>query len=384
MDDVDAATARWLVSDEGAALLDETRASIHRGDDVLAVGTRLRARGIPPARAAALTAVASIEGQLLGDPVAVQQASHPVVASWRARRFRGSALVVDLCAGIGGDAIAISGAAARVVGIERDPARATFLAANAATAGAAVDTVVGDALRPPVGLSGHVHVDPGRRHQGRRARRLADYRPAVSALDAVTAGARGRGIVVSPAVDLDDPDLPDGELEFIEVDGALVEATVWTGDTRAGDATATVLPEGVTRTRHGAPEHLHVGGVGEWLVEPSAAAVRARLHDDVGREVGAWRIARRRALLTSDVEPPSSPWLRARRVAAVLAARDRSVRDWLRTADERPVEVATYGLDVDPEAFWRAIGRPARGPAGWRIDLVRLDDGAAAIVSATA
>jgi hypothetical protein len=57
------------------------------------------------------------------------------------------------------------------------------------------------------------------------------------------------------------------------------------------------------------------------------------------------------------------------------------VRRWLRDRDVPPLELAVHGLEVDVAAWWRELGRPPRGPTGWRLALVRLDDGAVAIVT---
>jgi nitrogen fixation protein len=217
----------------------------------------------------------------------------------------------------------------------------------------------------------------------------------------------GHAIVLSPGVDLDDPDLPpDAELEFVAVDGRLVEAVAWRGalavpgraatatllgraqrgtsegETAAPPAAAGRTPEGVSIGRdRGSRSALPVGPVSHHLVEVATAAVRARVHDAIGAGIGARRIAHRRGLLTCDARPPASPWYVARPVLAVLPARPRVVRAWLRERDVPALELVVHGLDADVVAWWRQLGRPARGPNGWRLALVRLDDGAVAIVT---
>jgi hypothetical protein len=231
-----------------------------------------------------------------------------------------------------------------------------------------------------------MHADPGRRRDGRRIRRLAHHLPGVGALLEVHLTARSRAVVLSPAVDLDDPDLPvDAELEFVQVVDDLLESVLWLGAARRGEAraTATLLPSGESRSRAARGPRLPVGDVGAYLLQLAPAAVRARLHDDLGAEVQARRLASGRALLTTDHDPGTSPWFRRRQVHAVLPARPRAVRSWLREADELPIEIAVHGLDADPVDWWRALGRPPRGPTGWRIELVRTDEGGTAIVTTT-
>ncbi len=386
------ADARWLVSDDGRRTVDQVTAELDAGEGDLHVNSRLRDGGVASARAIAAVGAARARmqararwadaDQLLFTPEALEQASDPEVSRWRARRLV-APQVWDLCAGVGGDTLALAATGAQVTAVDRDPARLVLLEHNVAVRGLEVRTRCGDALAtlPPPDVL--VHVDPSRRRSGRRARRLADYEPPVGDLVVAHAGARGMAVVLSPGVSLDDPDLPDGaELEFIQVGGDLVEAVAWLGATRATAtvASSTLLPGGHHRSRRGRVARLPVGDVGAYLVEVAPAAVRARLHDAIGAEIGAWRIADRRALLTVDAAPLPSPWYDVRPVEAVLPARPAAVRRWLASASPAPVEVSVHGLEADPVGFWQGLGSPPRGPTGRRIALIRTDGGARAVV----
>jgi SAM-dependent methyltransferase len=389
--------AEWLCSPAGLAALDESTARLDAGADELQVGTWLRGEvALTPERATAVVGAARARrrarqrwpdaDRLVLEPTALEQASDPAVAAWRAQRMAGHR-VWDLCAGIGGDTLAIAATAAEVTAVDLDPARLRLLAHNAEVLGRAVTTRCADALEVHPPADAWVHADPSRRRDGRRVRRLADHLPPVDALLAAHRDAVATGVVLSPAVDLDDPALPgEAELEFVADEHGLKESIVWLGAARSPGvlASATLLPD-LHRVRRAAPPTLPVGRVGTYVVEVAPAAVRARLHPEIGLEIGARRLARRRALLTTDGAPPPSPWYRARPVLAVLPARDKAVRRWLRDhvreAGEVPFEIVTHGLPADPDLWWRALGRPARGPQGYRIELVRTDDGAQAIVT---
>lgn len=388
--------AAWLVSSDGLHTLADVTVRIE-GSDALSVGTALRERGLAPDRAAAVTSVAETRlrareryddaDRLVFTPTLLEQASHPAVAAWRARRFRDAGTVVDLCCGAGSDAMVLS-EHATVVAVDRDPVACELARHNVRARGGAAMTVLGDARRPPIRPGPPVHIDPSRRRGSRRARALADYRPAVPAVLPDLRAAVGAGLIVSPAVDLDDRDLPDdGELEFVQVDDDLVEAVVWLGDLRTAGvrASATLLgSDGRVRARLarvGPPGELPVRPFGRWLVEVAPAVVRSRLHDRVAAALDAWRVAERRALLSTDRRPDRSPLYRTWEVEAVLPVRARDLRRWLRDAEELPLEIATHGLDVDPEELWTRLGSPPRGPSGRRLHLVRLDTGAAAVAT---
>jgi hypothetical protein len=386
-------TARWLAGDDGVAAVEAVTARLDGGHDELAIAAGLRRDGLPADHATAVLGAAAARrrargrwpdaDRLLFTPIALEQASDPAVAAWRARRLA-DLEVWDLCAGVGGDALAIAGRGARVTAVDLDAARLELLGHNARARGVELTRIVGDALtvRPPPGAA--VHADPGRRRDGRRVRRLAHHLPGVGALLTAHATAPTRAVVLSPAVALDDPDLPgDAELEFVQVGDDLREAVLWLGEARRGEvrATATLLPSGETRSRTDRGPRLPVGVPGQVLLHLAPAAVRARLHDALGAEAHARRIATARALLTVDHDPGPSPWFRRRLIHTVLPARPKAVRAWLRHVEELPVEIAVHGLDADPVVWWRALGRPARGPAGWRIELVRTDTGGTAIVT---
>jgi SAM-dependent methyltransferase len=403
--DLDVDTARWLCSSQGLDVVAHVTAELDENRDPLRIGTHLRRDGVDARRAAATLGVAAARrrartrwpdaDRLLFTASALEQASDPDVSRWRARRLAGLAAVEDRACGAGGDTLAIAAAGPRVVAVDVDAARLELLRHNVRMRGLEVVAVVDDALRRPPPTEGAVHADPGRRVGGRRVRRLAEHRPSVPALldhlEAVAAG-EGVAVVLSPGVDLDDPDLPgDVELEFVQLGGDLVESVAWSGRLRGADtvrATATLLSRHdgevvATRSRSARGRRLAVGPVGDHLLEVAPAAVRARIHDDLGAGVGARRLADRRALLTVDGEVPRSPWWRARPVETVLPARATAVRRWLAGVDEQPIELVRHGVDVDLDRFRRALGPHPGGPQGRRIELVRLDRGAVAIVTSS-
>ena len=425
MGELDVGTARWLVSTAGLAAVAAATAQLDDGADELEVATDLAGRtSHPERRAAALGAAVArrrartrwpLADGLLFTRAALEQASDPSLSAHRATRLiatldgtpTATGTVVDLCAGVGGDAITLAGEAAgrgaSVLAVDDDPARLVLLAHNAEVAGADLTTQHADALTIALPPDAILHADPSRRRDGRRVRRLADHLPSVPARLAAHATSGAWGLAVSPGVALDDPDLPDDiEVEYVQLGDRLVEATVWLR-TEPMPATAgglhrrtraTLLRDGlgeVVATRLGDPasrSRLPVGELGAVLIEPASAAVRARIHDDLGREIGAQRVAAHRALLTSDVEPPPSPWYRARRVEEVLPARPKQLRQWLRntrgTADD-PVEVelVLHGVTADPDELWRSLGRPRRGPNGLRLEFIRRDHDTVAVVTRT-
>lgn len=392
--DIDVAAARWLVGASGRDEVAAVTAQLDDGHDPLAIAQRLRDSGLASEHTSAVLGAATARRRardrwadadtLLFTRQGLEQASDPEVSRWRAARFaRATDTVLDVCAGIGGDALALAGLGVEVIAVDHDPGRLLLLEHNARARGVTIETRQADARQVPWSPSWWVHADPGRRRGDRRIRTLRDHLPPVPELVARFGSSPGLGIVLSPAVDLNDPDLPDGELEFVQLGDRLVEAVVWLGHARDGatTASATLLPSEERLTRGAAPRARPVGAIGTHLVEVAPAAIRARLHDEVGARIGGRRVAANRALLTVDTSPPPDPWYRARPVETVLPAHPKPIRRWLRGHEPRPLELVLHGVDASPERWWRDLGRPPRGPGGRRLELIRTDAGAMAIVT---
>ncbi len=401
---VPAAIAARLVEAKGLARLAVVVDALDAGQTELQVGSDLRTEGLDAPLAALMVEVAQARrrararwpdaDELVFTRAALEQASDPAVSAWRAMRFAADSTatqVWDLCASVGGDALAFAARGLKVVGVDHDAARLAMLAHNASVRGLAVRIVEDDALRVVTPANAWVHADPSRRHGGRRHLSLDALQPPPGRILAAHGHARGIGIVLpaGSGPHVDGP-LADCEIEYVQLGRRMIEATAWWGACRVeGAATSATLIEAgndlgaapVHLRRHGPPPTLPVRPVGALLVTCAPAAVRARLHTTVGAEIDAWRIDERRALLSTDVTPPPSPWYDARPVEAVLPARPRLVRTWLQRQPELPLEIALHGVDTAVDTWWRALGRPGRGPDGRRLELVRTSHGAQAIVT---
>jgi hypothetical protein len=393
---IDGDEARWLVSDAGLATVAALDLLHVRDDGAATLLERARRSGATPPQARAAVAASLARrraadrwpdaARLLFTRESLEEATDPAISAWKAQRFRGASSV-DLCAGIGGDATAIAAAASRTVAVEASEGRAVLLAHNASVRRVDLDVRVGDALAADLPTDVAVHADPDRREGGRRVRDPRRYRPGLDALVAHFRAVSGLAVTVGAGIRVEDPLLEGGETEFVQVGADLKEAVVWFGSLRRGSAkaSATLLPAGHHVDRVGPPaDPLAVRTVGTHLITPVPALVRARLHDELGARLGTsvGRLARTRALLTGEGPIPDSPWFRTRPVVDVLPLDARRAAAWLRgRQDGLPVEVAMHGLEEDPVAWWRAIGRPPRGPHGLRLELVRLDRGSIVIVT---
>ena len=136
------------------------------------------------------------------DPVGLEQATGEAVARHKAGRFA-CPLVVDLCAGIGGDSVALA-QKAKVLAVDCDHGMCRRLAWNAAV------YEVADRVRPcrsraesfTIPPGAWIHLDPDRRaSRQERARRLAGYTPGLESLRSFVRLAPGGAIKLSPSSD---------------------------------------------------------------------------------------------------------------------------------------------------------------------------------------
>lgn len=358
--------------------------------DVAAVD-RLR-RGREPAVVAAALALA--EGRrrlrrkfpdgprrwdtLWSDREGAEQASSAAVADWKARRFADApGAIVDLCCGIGGDAMSLA-RAGELVAVDRDEVRAWMAGRNAGCR-----TVVADVVerRPPARW---VHLDPARREERGRGR-LSDpsaYEPPLATCLGLARDYEGAAIKLGPGIDPARPELRGCELEFIADSGTLVQAVAWTGGLtrRAGERRATTLPAGLTVA--GAPGESPTrsgGGFGDFLFVPDPALERARLVALVAEPEGLLERSPGLGILTAD-RPSASPWFAAFEVIARPRPREREVAAALRAAGAAGARVRTRGGAVDADRWTKAL---RTGEPGEELDvfLLRCGDRLEAIVA---
>ncbi|MBO0849478.1 MAG: class I SAM-dependent methyltransferase [Pseudonocardia sp.] len=294
----------------------------------------------------------------------LEQASAEAVATHRAARFAatGAARVADLCCGIGGDLIALAGGAEEVRGMDRDPVHTRMATLNAAAYGVDRAVSMHRADVRDVDLSGvdAVFVDPARRAGGRRLR-TGDSEPPLDWCLALAA--RVRPVAIKAAPGLDRAAVPAGwEVEFVAEGRELKEAVLWSpafadgAQTRAEtrvETRATVLP-GPHQLLPAPGEPVPCRPPGSYLVDPNPAVTRAGLVEELGRELGAWKIDSMIAFLSAD-RPPHTPFGRTLRVLDDGPWREKELAARLRAHRIGPLDIRRRGLAGDVAALRRRL-----------------------------
>lgn len=366
----------WLRSTEGGE-------AIARADELLAAMAELSAQrrlgeayGRPHARAL----VALVEGRkiaaakfadapaLFCDRESAQQASGEVVARHTAARFAAFDRVADLGCGFGGDTLALA-EHAQVVAVDRDPVRLAMLEANAELRGssariesheaeieqwqAASDE--GGKADEPVEA---VWIDPSRRDTRGRRFDPEQWSPPLSVALRVAAQYDAAGIKLAPGIDLDA--LPEGEVEFISLDGRLVEAVLWLGSLAGVPRRATVLPAGESLSGEPDSAATAVGDPTHFFYDPDPAVGRASLIDVLAERLDAHKLNEQVAYLIAD-QRISTPFARRFRILAWLPFSERRLYEQLQAMGASRVEVMRRASPVDTNALERRLNEALAG-----------------------
>ncbi|MFF9494974.1 methyltransferase domain-containing protein [Streptomyces flaveolus] len=387
-----------LLTPEGRALLDEVRDTDPARE--LAVATRLRRDHPADLVSAALgqarlrqRAVAKFgaedAGRMFFTPNGVEQSTRASVAAYRAGRFKelGITSVADLCCGIGGDAIALARAGIRVLAVDRDPATAGAVRANAEALGLGELIEVREADVTEVDTAGYdaVFADPARRggRSGGAARsasvrgggratggRIFDpeaYSPPLSwAVEAARGASRAAALKVAPGIPHEAvPD--DAEAEWISDGGDVKEAVLWFG-TAPGAVRATLLPGPRTLLGTGLPDP-EVRTPGRYLYEPDGAVIRAHLVAEVAEQVGGGLLDATIAYVTADELVPT-PYATAYEITDRMPFNVKKLKALLRERRVGTLTVKKRGSAVEPEELRKKV-KP-EGPNAATVFMTRV------------
>ncbi len=355
----------WLATPAARDLLSALPAYDER--TALAVTQQLRDQGLDPLLASAIVTQSrlrtrarerwgDIVDQLILTPDGAQQATRPVMAAQRARRYAAAGVrhVADLGCGVGLDSLSMAAAGLKVTAYELDPATAAAARANAAAQAlsdvievrcADVTSLDVNDLREGIDA---VFADPARRRDGRRISQPERWSPRLSWVLALPIEAVG--VKVAPG--LAHHGVPaDTEFEVVSVDGDVVEAALYRGSLRSAHTSrrATLLPSGQTLTDADLPNgQPPVASIGTYLYEPDGAVIRSGLVGAVVAAVSGRLLDPTIAYITSDVLR-DSPFVHAYAVTDVLPFNLKKLRGLLRERRVGRVTIKKRGSAVEPE-----------------------------------
>ena len=394
----------------------------YRQDEALALGERLRAQGHSPdlvaaaltqqrLRARAAAKFGPFASTMLFTSDGLEQATRLAVAAHHAARYQraGTTRGADLGCGIGGDALALAGLGLGVLAVERDEATAALATVNLMRF-PEVTVRCADAREVDLvaeGVDG-VFADPARRSGGRRLTDPEQWSPPLSTVLAWREQVPALGVKAAPGID--HALLPaDAHVQWVSVDGGVLEADIWCGPlalegpgrsalvlrsapaATSGAGTSGDGPDAVARpavARLSDPECTDpttpplqlppIAGqeeLGEYVLEPDGAAIRAGLVAHLASRAGATPLAPRIAYLTGPRLPGTdlAPFLRAWRVREVLPLHLKALRARVREQGIGRLEIHRRGVDVSPDALRASLHLEGQACETWL--LTRLGPG---------
>jgi hypothetical protein len=330
----------------------------------LAAASRMRGRYGPGLAAVALNQATlrrqarakfgDVAAEMFFTRTGLEQATRPEVADHHASRFvqAGIRRVIDLCCGIGSDAMAFARAGLEVVAVDIDPVTAAVAQANlrgrAEVIGGDASEIAEQLITPGVG----VFCDPSRRTDRGRVWRVEDFAPPWSFVTGLLDGTHTAGVKLGPAL----PHLliPERvEAEWITHRAETVEVALWAGPgSGPGRRYALVMPSARLAASGASP--LPVRGLGRYLYEPAGAVIRAGAIAELGAQLGAGLVDPQVAYLTSD-QLCSTPFATAFEVHDQLPFHVKALRRWVNQAQIGVLEIKKRGIDVDPADLRRRL-----------------------------
>lgn len=367
------ADLEFLTSAAGQALLHRLTQEDLREARTLTLLSQLRREYTPQQAGAALELArvrqkardkfGAVADQLYFTRDALEQASDFHIRHYRAQQHTAAQSVLDVCCGIGADALAFAAQGAHVVGLDIDPLRLEIARRNADILGVA-DRATFSQHDVTGGLpdvdADLIFFDPARRDaEGKRIYDVNRYLPPLSLVKTWLNRPKAPQISVklSPGVDLDQLRAYGGEVAFISVDGDLKEAVLHLTPpyvTESQTITATLItPDGAASTVHHwrrtmPLEQTAIQAPQAWLVEPDAAILRAGLVQDVAQALDGTLLDETIAYFTT-AQRPESVWVRAWQVLDWMPFNLKKLRAYLRAHDVGRVTVKKRGSPLTPE-----------------------------------
>lgn len=351
----------FLMSPRGQKLLDKTRQ-----EKDLAKRIRILRKETCSDYAALVSRQIHLQGkaqkkftrakEMLFDSEGLEQASAEVVSLHVGKRYQKYTSAVDLTCGMGGDALGLAQAQSLVV-MDIMLSKVMLCQHNLSVYGKSALCLVSDATRWfPQGAQAYF-MDPARRIQGKRVRRLEDSVPSIATLQRVLKESPNVGVKVSPALDYEELDL-DCEIEVISVGGECREIMLWFGDLATTKRRATLLPQKVSLSSesYSTPPQEKISS---FLYQVEKAALRAKLLDVLAANFELASIDPTLGYLTGE-KVISSPWLTPYRVCHVMPFSEKKVRQELRKREAGKLSVKSKGFVREPLWWEKRLQVPGK------------------------
>ncbi len=269
---------------------------------------------------------------------------------------------IDLCGGIGGDAIA-AGLRWKVTVVEKNLEVFDMLEHNLTVYNVQSNVMcilgdVNDLLKQPefqelIKQANYIFFDPSRRFEGIRTVKIEDYIPPLSLIEQILPLNQNFVVKIAPGFEI--PQIPyKCDIEVVSLKGEVKEIMLWFGElmenSNKQSVIATKLPEKLT-LKKGISKYNKslsdlVSNLGKYLYEPDPAAIKAHVINELGKMFGLNTLHPQVAYLTGD-KYVGTPWLRCYQVLDSCPVDIPQIKDILKKHEIHRIDCKARGLTLD-------------------------------------
>ncbi len=269
---------------------------------------------------------------------------------------------IDLCGGIGGDAIA-AGLRWKVTVIEKNQPTFEMLVHNVEVYNVQsnVTSILGDIyellaqskFQDVIKEADFIFFDPSRRNDDQRTVKIEEYIPPLSLIDQILPLNQNICVKIAPGVDI--PHITyECDIEVVSLKGEVKEIMLWFGNLRENSNSqniiATKLPEKLTLgknlNKYTESSVELVSNLKKYLYEPDPAAIKAHLINELGIMFGMSTLHPQVAYLTSE-KYIGSPWLKCYQVIDSCAVDIPRIKNLLKKHEIHRIDCKARGLTLD-------------------------------------
>ena len=361
---------QWLVSSEAASLLSLAHEDFLTPLSPLKIAKRLR-KSTTLTRAALIMEQAQLRirakskfplaDQMFFTKRGLEQSSGSELSIYKAKQFKNHESVLDVCCGIGGDLLGLASRAPInpelvTTGIDSDPVTALFanhnlqqLLQTERIPHAAASVLDQDFTAADLEHYSGIHLDPDRR----KARRVTDGRhfsPSLTDVFSRVSDSQQVAVKVAPATPIEDSWPEQLHRQWIGDRRECKQQVLWLGsDFPIGQRSASlVMDDGsahhICCEEKSDVERVTAPGLKQYLYEPHAAVLAAKLEDHLAAKHSLGRIARTIPYFVSDVAI-QEPLLAGFQVIEMLRMDLKTIHRYLTDKDVGEIELKQRGID---------------------------------------
>ena len=360
---------QWLVGSEAAALLSLAHEDFLKKLSPLKIAKTLR-KSTTLTRAALVMEQAqlrlrakskfSLADQMFFTKRGLEQSSGAGLAIYKAGLFKEHQSVLDVCCGVGGDLLGLANRdpanpKLSTTGIDSDPVTALFAKHNLQQflqteqiPHAAATVLAQDFTAADLNNCSALHLDPDRR-KARRATDGRHFSPSLTDVFSRVSGSQMVAIKVAPATPIEDSWPEQLHRQWLGDRRECKQQVLWLGAEFPPNQRSAALVTDDGLAHHISCEGLDVkrttaAGLKQYLYEPHAAVLAAKLEDHLAAKHSLARIARTIPYFVSDV-PIQEPLLTGFQVIEMLKMDIKTVHRFLSDKDVGEVELKQRGID---------------------------------------